>query len=67
MTPQPVLATFSGLRLGPLELHLITNYNAAELRGRLARYPDADNMLNELQESYLPTQDKAGRTNKYGF
>jgi len=53
--------------MGSLELHLITNDNATELRKRLARYPDADYMLNELQESYLPTQDNKGRTNKYGF
>lgn len=67
MTPPQAPPTFAGLRIGPIELHLITHDNAAELRERLSRYPDGDYMLSELEESYLPTQDREGRTNKYGF
>ena len=47
------------LRRGPLTLHRITVGNADAVRGRLRRQPDADEIVQEFDRSYLPRRDWA--------
>jgi RimJ/RimL family protein N-acetyltransferase len=58
---------FSALKRGAITLHRITEENEAWLRTELARFPDAEYMIGELNDSYLPGHDKHGRLTKLGF
>lgn len=61
------MVDFRALRCGNITLHRITSENAAEVRRMFSGWPDSDYMLNEIDESYLPTWDDQGRQMLYGF
>ena len=66
--PTPSTApAFRALRHGRLTLHRITAANADEVRAMLREYDDADELLPELDESYLPEADDRGRVTRIGF
>jgi ribosomal-protein-serine acetyltransferase len=58
---------FSALKLGAITLHRITEANVESLRSELARFPDADYMISELDRSYLSSHDSQRRPTKLGF
>jgi RimJ/RimL family protein N-acetyltransferase len=55
------------LRFDSIELVLINQENAIEVCSMFEGFPDSDYMLSEINESYLPEFDEAGRQTKYGF
>lgn len=58
---------FIALRSGPITLHLIEENNLPEVRSMLEGFADSGYMLGELEGSYVPKFDEAGRRIKYGF
>ncbi|HWT02872.1 MAG TPA: GNAT family protein [Pyrinomonadaceae bacterium] len=58
---------FKALRSGPIILYLIEETNLPEVRSMLQGFSDSGYMLGELDESYVPQFDEAGRRTKYGF
>ncbi len=56
-----------GLRRGAIALYRITAANAANVRARLQREPDADETVAEFDRSYLPRADEQGRPTLIGF
>jgi len=58
---------FSALSVGPITLRHITEENIDALRMEVTRDPDAEYLLKELAESYLPEWDSEGRPKKMGF
>ncbi|PQJ11704.1 N-acetyltransferase [Flavipsychrobacter stenotrophus] len=57
---------FQALRSGNITLHLITEANADEVLDMFAVFPDADELLKEIKENYLPEYEDEQRT-QYGF
>ncbi len=55
------------LRSGNIILHLINPDNFPEVRKMFTGFPDSDYMLKELDQSYIPQYDLAGRRTVYGF
>jgi ribosomal-protein-serine acetyltransferase len=55
------------LHSGNLELHRITTENLAEVRKMFENEPDSEDLLEELDESYLPQYDDENRLTMYGF
>ena len=55
------------LRCGQLELYLITVDNLARVRLMLQNEPDSQELLEELEASYLPKYDDQNRLTIYGF
>ena len=58
---------FKALRSGPIILYLIGEDNLPDVRSMLEGYSDSGYMLTELEKSYVPKFDEAGRRTKYGF
>lgn len=58
---------FSALRCGPITLHLIEASNADAVRALYAGHSDSEEMITELNKSYLPRYDQDGRRTKWGF
>jgi RimJ/RimL family protein N-acetyltransferase len=57
---------FSALHSGSVTLHLINDDNLAEVSAKFQGYPDSEELLAEMAESYLPHFEDGRRTN-YGF
>lgn len=57
---------FKALYSDSITLHLIEEENLAEVRAMFQGFPDSDEMLEELDESYLPKYEDEKRT-RYGF
>lgn len=55
------------LRSGQIELHRITMENLPHLRAMLENEPDSEEIIEELEESYLPKYDEQNRLTMYGF
>ena len=55
------------LQFDSIELILINEENTPKVRRMFEGFPDSDYMLSEINESYLPEFDEAGRRTKYGF
>jgi RimJ/RimL family protein N-acetyltransferase len=55
------------LRFDSIELVLINEQNTDEVRLMFEGFPDSKYMLSEIEESYLPKFDEAGKRTKYGF
>jgi ribosomal-protein-serine acetyltransferase len=49
-----------------ITLYLIDEDNAEEVKSMFRGFPDADYMVNEIEESYLPEYEK-GQRMKFGF
>ena|SRR5687767_6932458 len=58
---------FKALHSDSITLYLINDDNASEVRRMFVGFPDSDYMISEINESYLPEFDEAGRRTKYGF
>lgn len=63
----PGQINIKGLRSGDLTLNLIERSDYAPLCELLRKYDEAAYFLEELEKSYLPRYDDAGRRTKYGF
>lgn len=61
------MSMFKALYSDSITLYLINEDNAAEVRTMFRGFPDSDYMLSEIEESYLPEFDEAGKRTKYGF
>ena len=61
------MKTIKSLRWGQFELHLINEDNLDELRERLSQEPDSAELVEELNENYLPSYDDQNRRTIYGF
>ena len=59
--------TFTALRHGSITLHRITEANFEEVVTLFKGFPDSDEMIEELRESYRPEYDKEGRQILYSF
>ncbi len=55
------------MRYGDLELHLINTEGADEVRTMLQNEPDSQELVEELDENYLPKYDDENRRTVYGF
>src|SRR5688572_16389385 len=55
------------LRLGRITLHRITHANADAVRAQLQAAPNAAEVVEEFDRSYLPTVDAEGRPTLIGF
>lgn len=58
---------FKGLHSDGITLYLIEHDNLGEIRSMMAGFPDSEEMVSELEESYLAEFDEDGRRMKYGF
>ncbi len=52
---------------GELELHRISLENLAQVRSMLENESDSEELLEELEENYLPAYDSQNRLTMYGF
>ena len=55
------------LHSGQIDLYRITFENVTEVRSLLQNEPDSQELLEELDESYLPKYDSENRLSLYGF
>ncbi|GAB2559760.1 GNAT family N-acetyltransferase [Spirosoma areae] len=57
---------FNALQAGSITLHLINEDNLTGVYELFRGFPDSDEMIREIAESYLPDYENGERT-KYGF
>lgn len=58
--------SFKALHSGNITLHLITDENKDEVLGMFSGFPDSPELLEEINENYLPEYEDGQRT-QYGF
>ncbi len=61
------MSIVKSLRAGEIELHRISLENLAKVRAMFENEPDSEELLEELDESYLPKFDDENRLTMYGF
>lgn len=64
---QQLMKNIKSLRVGQIELHRITLENAEQVRAMFQNQPESAELLEELDESYLPKYDAEHRLTLYGF